>query len=231
MAALGVGALRTHMPQMACAAAIRHGAETETELLDERASQPGILFWVTDEDPDDALRADDLVPAGGSWNGLLFDNPRLGLAPALTWTFSFRFQDVVRGDSSSEVSVDVDWVPLPAIGWQTITPAQLDSPHFAGPMEASVYFFEHYRFESVELDLPEQRGAQLHARATLRGDIDGLGLDEVSVDDWLGFDGIIVALDLVTSEQAARSQLGNFTDVSGLTKGGRTVGSGFIFSP
>lgn len=98
-------------------------------------------------------------------------------------------------------------------------------------MEASVYFFEHYRFESVELQLLQQRGAQLCASATLRGDIDGLGLDEVHVEDWLAFDGIIVSLNGVTSGQAAGSQLGNFTDVSGLTQVRRTAGGGFIFSP
>ena len=184
-----------------------------------------------DEDPDDALRGDELVPAGGSWNGLLFDNPRLGLAPALTWTFTFRFQDVARGDSSSEVSVDVDWVPLPSARWQKITPKQLASPRFADPVEASVYFFEHYRFDSVELQLQQQRGAQLRANATLRGDIDGLGMDEVHVDDWLRFDGIIVSMNGVTSAPVAGSQLANFTDVSRLTQVGRTAGGGFIFSP
>ena len=190
-----------------------------------------MLVSVIDEDADDALRGDELVPAGGSWNGLLFDNPRLGLAPALTWTFTFTFHDIVRGDTNSAVSVDVDWVPLPAARWQDITPRRVASRRFAEPVEASVYFFEHYRFESVELQLLQQRGAQLCASATLRGDIDGLGLDEVHVEDWLRFDGIIVSLNGVTSGQAAGSQLGDFTDVSGLTQVRRTAGGGFIFSP
>jgi hypothetical protein len=65
----------------------------------------------------------------------------------------------------------------------------------------------------------------------LRGDIDGLGMDEVHVDDWLHFDGIVVSLSGVTSAQAAHAQLGKFTDVSGLAQGGRTAGGGFILSP
>jgi hypothetical protein len=190
-----------------------------------------MLVSMIGEDLDDALRGDELVPARGTWNGLLFDNPTLGLAPALTWTFTFRFHDVERGDSSSEVSLDVDWVPLPSVRWQQITPRQVASSRFAEPVEASVYFFEHYRFDAVELRLLQQQDAQLRASATLRGDIDGLGLDEVHVDDWLRFDGIIVSLNGVTSAQAARSQLGSFTDVTGLTQVGRTAGGGFIFSP
>lgn len=189
-----------------------------------------MLVSVIDEDLDAAFRGDELVPAGGSWNGLLFDNPAIGLAPALTWTFTFRFHDVGRGDSSSEVSLDVDWVPLPGARWREIAPRHVASPRFAEPVEASVYFFEHYRFDSVELQLLQQRSAQLRVSATLRGDIDGLGVDEVHVEDWLRFDGVIVSLNGVTSAQAARSRLGSFTDASGLTEVGRTAGGGFVFS-
>lgn len=190
-----------------------------------------MLLSVIDGDSPDALRGDELVAAGGSWNGLLFDNPRLGLAPELTWTFTFGFMDVVRGDTNCTVSLEVDWVPLPGARWEKIAPKQLASPRFAEPVEASVYFFEHYRFESAELHLLRQRGAQLYASATLRGDIDGLGMDEVRVDDWLRFDGIIVSLSGATSAQAAGSQLGKFTDVSGLAQAGRTAGGGFVFLP
>jgi hypothetical protein len=166
---------------------------------------------------------------GARGNGLLFDNPTLDLAPALTWTFTFRLRGVGRSDSSSEVSVDVDWVPLPSARWQEITPRQVASPRFAEPVEASVYFFEHYRFDSSSCSCYSS-GAQLRASATLRGDIHGLGMDEVHVDDWLRFDGIIVSLNGVTSAQAARAQLGSFTDVKGLTQVGRTAGGGLIFS-
>src|SRR5688500_3900064 len=37
------------------------------------------------------LNADELQPVGGSWSGLLFENPVSGYALALSWTFDIEF--------------------------------------------------------------------------------------------------------------------------------------------
>jgi hypothetical protein len=80
-----------------------------------RESTPG-----TNPEPDaggDALRRDELVPQGGTWNGVLFDNPSIGLPPALTWTFDLSFAEVSRDYGDSPVSLTVEWVPLPGASW------------------------------------------------------------------------------------------------------------------
>jgi hypothetical protein len=52
----------------------------------------------------DGLLSTDLIPAdGGAWSGLPFDNPRTGLAPRLTWTFEFPYQDAARDCGDSRV--------------------------------------------------------------------------------------------------------------------------------
>ena len=139
-----------------------------------------MLVSVIDEDADDALRSDELVPAGGSWNGLLFDNPRLGLAPALTWTFTFRFQDVVR-DTNSAVSVDVDWVPLPAARWQDITPQQVASRRFAEPVEAKGKSEPVVAWEAVRAAAPDGPIGRVVAEHLLE---DGGTASRIVLADW-----------------------------------------------
>ena len=68
------------------------------------------------EAADDALRSAELVARGGTWRGLLFDNPNIGLAPALTWTFEFQFGEVSRDYGESPVSLTVGWIPLRGAG-------------------------------------------------------------------------------------------------------------------
>lgn len=183
----------------------------------------------TDIDADD-LRAGDLVPRGGSWGGILFNNPHVGLPIGLTWTFDFEFEAVEREYGDTPVSATVDFVPLPDAQWQQMAPRQIASRTFAEPVESSVYFFMHHRFDSVELDLLEQRGALLHVSGVLSGDLDGLGLDEIRVDTWLEFSGIITALSEPVSAEEASNLLGGFTDLSGLQPTARGGGQ-FEFTP
>jgi hypothetical protein len=71
---------------------------------------------------DDALTTRDLVPvSGGTWDGLLFDNPNISLPAALTWSFRFPFAEVHREYGSSQIFLDVDWLPLPAASWRSMT--------------------------------------------------------------------------------------------------------------
>lgn len=57
--------------------------------------------------PED-LEVAELVPAGGSWSGVLFDNPSIGFGPALHWEFTFEFQEIRRdyGDTGCHLSID-----------------------------------------------------------------------------------------------------------------------------
>jgi hypothetical protein len=163
----------------------------------------------------DALRSSELVPAGGgTWSGLLFDNPVLGLAPSLTYSFLFPYAEVLRDHGSSPVSLEVDWVELAAPSWRDMAGRTVRSPRFAEPAEASVYFFQHHQYETVDLTVLEQRGAAIHVAVTVSGDLQGLGLPSLAADDWLTFTGFEVSL---SAAAAASTRLAEFTDVTGLT--------------
>ena len=177
---------------------------------------------------DDAPRPEELVFRGGTWNGLLFDNPTIGLLPALTWTFSFRFDEVVRDHGTSPVGFTVDWVPLPNTDWTTMAGKNAVCEIFAEPIECSAYFFEHYRYDVVDLRLVEQNGGNLRVVANAHGDVDGLGVPEWNVDQQLAFEGIYVALSDVEDLDAATTRLANFTDASGLI--GVKSGNSFLFA-
>jgi hypothetical protein len=110
----------------------------------------------------------------------------------------------------------VEWVPLAAESWRRIGGHRVTSANFAEPAEASVYHYLHHRFETVALDLVEQRGRSLRAVVTVSGDIDRLGIDPVRADAWLTFTGILVSLHDVTSPDVALARLGQFTDTTGL---------------
>lgn len=177
---------------------------------------------------DDGPSVDELVPRGGSWSGLLFDNPTIQLAPQLTWTFTFDFDDVGRTYGSTPVSLSVDWVPLPRCSWRNMVGQAASASVFAEPVESSAYFFEHYRYDAVELQVVEQRRHELRVVATVRGEVDGLGIEAFQADEWLAFEGIAVQLTPVPPTTAvAAHRLEHFTDIGGLV-GCRTAG-GFRF--
>ncbi|MEH0841258.1 hypothetical protein V6U81_02535 [Micromonospora sp. CPCC 205711] len=168
-------------------------------------------------DDEDKLGLDDLIPAaGGEWHGLLFDNPSLHLPPRLTWSFTFPFEDVSREGDGSPVGLDVEWLPIPADSWRRIAGHHLTSATFGEPAEATVYYYMHHRFETIDLQLIDQRDRSLRAVAAVSGDIDGLGIDPVRVDAWLTFTGILVSLHDATSPDMALARLRQFTDTTGL---------------
>jgi hypothetical protein len=134
------------------------------------------------------------VSRGGAWSGLLIDNPTIALPPQLTWSFTFDFKDVERSFGTSRVSVSVDRVPLKDSTWHAMAGQTASATTFAQPIESSVYFFEHHRFDAVNLQVLEQHGNELLVQADLRGDIDGLGIETLSVSASLEFEGIIVHL-------------------------------------
>lgn len=166
---------------------------------------------------DNGLAAEELIPAGGSWNGLLFDNPTIGLAPGLTWTFTFDFEDVARSYGTTGVSLTLDWVPLAAESWRLMAGQAASGSTFGEPIESSAYFFDHHRYDAAELRVVEQRGDEVRVVASVRGDLDRLGIEALDVDRWLRFEGIIVQLsDVPTSAAAATRRLAEFTDTTGL---------------
>jgi hypothetical protein len=175
-------------------------------------------------------RADDFVRGvGGEWSGQLYENPSLRFGPSLTWCFTFAFEDVVRGDEESPLSLTVEWVPAPAENWRRFAGQRVTCDGFGDPVEASVYYYLHHRFDTVALDLIEQRGHALRAVTTVSGDLDGLGVDPVRVDAWLSFTGIFVSLPDATTPEAALARLGEFTDASRLAFDAGDTGAALRF--
>jgi arsenate reductase len=155
----------------------------------------------------DGLRTEELVPMGGTWSGVLFDNPSIGLSPKLTWTFDFRFGEVSRDYGDSPVSLTVDWVPLPGARWSAMEGQAASCGTFAEPVECGAYFFEHHRYDAVRLRVLEQAGSSVRVAVEARGDLDRLGVPEWSVEQWLDFEGIAVQLSDTTTIYEAATRL------------------------
>jgi hypothetical protein len=176
---------------------------------------------------EDALRLAELVPQGGAWRGLLFDNPNIGLPPALTWTFEFQFGELSRDYGDSPVSFTADWVPLPGAAWSAMAGHSAASEVFAEPIECSAYFFAHHRYDAVQVRVLEQRGSKLRVAVKAHGDVDGLGIPKWTVDEWLDFDGIYVQLSDTNTVEEATARLATHSDISGLV--GSTSSHNFKF--
>jgi hypothetical protein len=179
--------------------------------------------------PED-LQVAELVPAGGSWSGMLSDNPSIGFEPALHWAFTFEFREIRRDYGDTECHLAVEWVQLPRTSWRSMTPASLTCSEFGEPIESSVHFFDDYRFDAVSLTIGEQRGSQLHVSAAVEGDVDDLGISRFQAEGWLEFDGLIVALsDAPATVAEASEALASFTSTEGLD--GAQMGHNFRFTP
>ncbi|MEU8310750.1 hypothetical protein AB0C84_45170 [Actinomadura sp. NPDC048955] len=179
-----------------------------------------------DEDP---LGVRELLPVeGGTWGGLLFDNPRIRLPLALTWSFRFPFKEVVRDYGSNRIFLDIDWLPLPSASWRSMTGQTVRGA--SEPAESSVYFFQHHQYDLIDLEILEQQELWLHARATLTGDLDGLGMDPVTADGWLRFEGIRVHLTSATSAESALARLQTATATEGLSYSPSPNSPSFLFA-
>ena len=199
-------------------------------VTDLRAMIPtGHHALVTSESAD-GLQATDLSPVGGVVAGLLFDNPRIGLAPQFTWTFTFACHDIRRSYGDSPVSVTLDWVPLPRCDWRNMVGLEASASQFAEPIESSVYFFKHHRFDTATVMVTGQDHERLRVLANIAGDIDGLGIDHAELDAWLTIDRIMVTLsDRPESAAAAEAVLASFTSTAGLVGSGQ--GGRYVFVP
>lgn len=194
-----------------------------------------VTLWQTpvvvkEADDEEALHVRELVPVeGGTWAGLLFDNPKLGLAPHLTWSFRFPFKEVSRDYGSSNVFLDIEWLPLPVPSWRSMAGQAVRG--VAEPAESSAYFFQHHHYDRIDLEIAEQRDLCIHARATLTGDLDGLGIDPIAADAWLRFGGIGVYLSDTTSAESALARLQDFTAIEGLSYSPTPNSPSFRFTP
>lgn len=168
------------------------------------------------------LNADELQPVGGSWNGMLFENPISGYPLALSWTFTIEFAEVDRDYGSVSPSLSIDWVPSVASSWNEMAGQSFSGRSFAAPIETSLYFFEHYRFDHVDLAIESQTLDELTVHAAASGDIDGLGLAEVSTRAALSFAGIYVQTKATgVDRDAATALLARFVDIDGLQPSSR----------
>lgn len=163
------------------------------------------------------LKPAELRSVGGTWSGLLFENPVVGYPLTLTWTFSIDFEEIVREYGSSSPSLTIDWVPAGTAEWTSMAGRRFRGSTFADPIETSVYIFDHHRFDRVDLEVEEQDHDMLRVAAVASGDLDGLGLDQFLARATLRFEGIYVQTPAVgTDRQAAIDLLSRVTTVDGL---------------
>lgn len=195
-----------------------------------RQYAPGVPENNSPEDGDgDAVSLDELHPVGGSWGGLLFDNPTIGLPTRFYWSFEVEFAEVVRDYGTVSPNLVVDWVTDGPGSWRKMQGFEFERHDWNG-FEASVYFFSHYRYDSAQLSVLGQQGSRLLVATRLAGDIDGLGLPEVSASCWLDLSQVVVSVSTVDDlERAARALSAAAVDIAELT--GEAFGSGFRFSP
>jgi hypothetical protein len=187
---------------------------------------------VVDPDGDGWWRVGELTPApGGEWWGVLFENPDMSIPSTLTWGFSFPFESLDEDGVAVPLGLTVEYVPLAAAGWRSLGGHRLTSTGFMGLAEANVHHYLHHRFESIDIDLAEQRGQLLRAVVIVSGDVDDLGIDPLHADAWLAFAGITVSLPDLTSSDHALARLAEFTDTSGLALPQGSAGRSFCFSP
>lgn len=179
----------------------------------------------------DDLTASELVPRGGSWSGLVFSNPGVGYSTALTWRFSFDFEPIVRDYGDVEPGLTIEWAKVPDLtDWSRVAGLEVACTSFAEPVEASVYCFEHYRYDTVRLSVLDQDGASIRARAIISGDIDGLGIPDLMVEAWLTFEGVFVHLpEKPASVRSAAALLADYTDTDRLV--GHDRGTNYVFVP
>ncbi|MEV4352252.1 hypothetical protein AB0J83_47965 [Actinoplanes sp. NPDC049596] len=168
-----------------------------------------------------------IVADGGEFSGLLFDNPIVGLPPALTWTLRVPFGPV-GGDP---VLLEIEWLPDTAKSWQDMTGLSVSSPAFADPAEAVVHHHGHHRYDRADVRVLDQDGPIAHFEVALAGDLDGLGPGEITFGARLRFTGIAVQLTGATTAAEALERLGGHTDTTGLIEIDDPRGIAFRFAP
>ncbi|WP_143336603.1 hypothetical protein [Corynebacterium pacaense] len=78
------------------------------------------------------------------------------------------------------LTISAETIPGTATDWRELSGHHLVSSSFGEPGEAVVVYGDHYRFDQVTIDVIEQRDRTADFAITLSGDLDGLGIDEIS---------------------------------------------------
>ncbi len=148
----------------------------------------------------------------------------------LTWDFDLSFAEVTRSYGDISPNLVVGWVPLGPPSWQRMEGQTASGKTFGDPIESSVYFFDHHRFNAANVTVVDQNGPAIRVQFGLAGDIDGLGIDSLKFDAWLEFSGIYVhPEERLHSVEDAELVLANFTDPAGLV--GIDNGHNYLFRP
>jgi hypothetical protein len=159
----------------------------------------------------------------------LFEHRSTNFPLSLSWEFTFEFAEITRSFGTSPLSLTVDWVSLGGAAWQAMS-GHRASGSFGDPMEASIYFFDHHRFDTAAVEVTAQDMGRLYVKVTVSDDVDGLGLDSLSAEGWLTFDGVRVQPETKPNTvDAARHLLAQFTDESGMF--GEDCGHNYHFRP
>lgn len=148
---------------------------------------------------------------------MLFENSFTGYPLTLSWSVTIEFEPLRKDVGDVSPSLTVEWVPADGGGWKGMSRRRFACGTFGEPVEASLYFFEHFRFDHAEVLTGALSGSDLGVELVVRGDLDGLGIPRVSAQAVLGFEGIYVQADAVgTDPKAAAERLGKFMDLDGL---------------
>jgi hypothetical protein len=176
------------------------------------------------------VAANELIALGGTWNGVLFENPATGYPLALTWSCSIDFAPLERPYGSTEPGISIDWLPARTAEWRRLAGLSFTGTTFADPIESSIYVFAHHRYDAVDLVVGRQVDQAIDVSVSLRGDIDGLGLPEVAVRSTVAFGGIFVQCsESGTDPDAAARVLSRFCSLDGLEP--RTQPHNVVFEP
>ena len=162
------------------------------------------------------LRQEELVPRTGAWGGVLFENPAVGVPLRLSWWFRVDFETISRSYGDTTPNLQVEWVDLSVPSWRHLEGCATQSQAFGDPIESSVYYFEHHRFEAVAMRVNSQSSTSIDISIVVRGDIDRLGIDSLHVETALEFEGISIHTEGLTADEAVTT-LSAFTDTDGLT--------------
>lgn len=79
------------------------------------------------------------------------------------------------------LTISAEAIPSTVTDWRELSGHHLVSSSFGEPAEAVVIYGDHYRFDQITIDVSEQRDRTADFQITLSGDLDGLGIDEITL--------------------------------------------------
>lgn len=174
---------------------------------------------VSDDDDDDhgmedyVPSADEIRPVSATWSGSLFENKLIGIEPSVLMGIDIECEDMPAEKMASDesVSVSVEWIPFGLESFRSIKGETFVCEIFGEPVEPSIYFDGiHHRFDSVIVEVLDQRGWTADFRIRISGDVDNLGLDAFELTVTAEFTGIGYGLD-------TPGRMAEFVDTTGLT--------------